>query len=146
MNFKYVIVLFAGKTNYRIGISMNFSFPRLIEELVGNDDIKIHFFNQARERKKINNLTFLKLNYTNLLRVIGGLYFKKNILILVQGEGYEKYGLILKRILNAKLVFRRGGIFFGKSYINSPEFKSDYFRYKHIEKADLFVSTADGIP
>lgn len=123
----------------------NYSLSRLLLLLEKVPGTPVIFFNTEKQRSKVGNLHFVPFNYWSLLKILWR-YRKQNILLVSQTIQYDRLAIFLKRIFNIKVVIRRGGIFWGKQYLESGAFNTKIRNFKHLNKADLFISTADGTP
>jgi len=141
-----IIVFYPDKSGVaKISNPSNYSLSRLMLHSQ-KIDAPIYFFNYSEQREKFNNIEFIPLNFLNIIKVLLHLGFNRRVLVISQTSKYDKLAIWLKRILNYKVMIRRGGVYYGKDVIASEQFKRWSKNWRYLRNADAFLSTADGTP
>ena len=146
IDFDSIVILYPGKTNYHmVSHPANYSLPRLLLLLEEISDVPIYFFNTEKKVSFSNNIHFKHFNYFQILLLLFKLR-KKRVVLISQSIKHDRFAVMLKRIFSVKVMIRRGGIYHGRSQMESTEFKSSLKKFRYLRKADAVHSTLDGTP
>lgn len=145
INFDVLLILYPGSTNYSmVSNPANYSLPRMLLYLQGTS-ADIYILNRGAEESSTENLHFAKNNFANLLKILWR-NRKRRIILMSCSFELDRLAIGLQKFFNFKIILRRGGIFWGRQYLESMEFDTRKRKYAYIHKADIFLSTADGTP
>jgi glycosyltransferase involved in cell wall biosynthesis len=142
---KVVIILYPGESSTtRIRNPANYSLPRLLMRLA-NSQYYTYIFNLSSKEETTGNLKFIPFTYFNLTKVVVKVWRYK-VLVISQDGRFDRLAYSLKRLFGFKFMIRRGGVFYGNSFINGSSFRKHKKRRKFYQNADQILSTSDGTP
>jgi glycosyltransferase involved in cell wall biosynthesis len=149
VNVKQIIVLYPGDTNpERLSTPANYSLSRLLMRLQEDATTPIYLLNKARRYERLGSIRFMPFSSSNLVRVAMKCALRRGTLIISQDRGYRRYAILLRHLLPAsRLVVRLGGVYYGRGFLESPEYETWKWRDRRdLHAADMIVATADGTP
>jgi len=113
--------------------------------LLSESNGKTYFFNYSKKAEQLGNLSFVPFNAFTFLRALWQC-IGRDVLVISQEGRYDRLGVWLKRIFGFKLLLRRGGVFYGRGYIQGKIFEGRKKKLRLARHADAIISTADGTP
>src|SRR5688572_10451084 len=106
---KAIIILYPDASGIdRISKPSNYSLSRIILER-SRLGCPVYFFNHSKNKEQLDNVFFIPLSFWNLFTVILHLGFSRKVLVISQTSKYDRLAIWLKKILNYKVLIRRGG-------------------------------------